>query len=154
MKKIFYKARVTITRAPDKSGAPFTVDGVHYFNRGEVNECAFSECEGYGFRKDANTRYDLGSDVGAYSVKSARARLTTAKLATERDTFIAEYLRTEKSDGFVWSIWDGVQGFTFYLMNREEFTEMVFTFCGWDGTPRLPDNTKALLQWLEERVRG
>lgn len=136
--------------------APYTVDGLKHFNAGEIAEALFSYAEGYGFRKDGNTAFDKGSDVGNTSVKSARARLTTKRLATERLAFIDAYMDAEPSEDFAWIIWQALEEGTYitaYKMERHEFRAFAERFTAMtDGTPRFPINNKALLRWLEERA--
>lgn len=157
---IKYSAVLDITIKTEKAHkkAPYTVDGSKYYNAGEIAEALFSYAEGYGFRKDGNTAFDRGSDVGNTSVKSARARLTTKRLATERLAFIDAYMDAEPSEGFAWVIWKALEEGTYitaYKMERHEFRAFAERFTAMtDGTPRFPVNNKALLRWLEERARG
>lgn len=158
MEKFTALVDITVKTEKDHKKAPFTVDGSKYYNAGEIAEALFSYAEGYGFRKDGNTAFDMGSDVGNTSVKSARARLTTKRLASERLAFIDEYMKAEPSEGFAWVIWKALEEGTYitaYKMKRHEFRAFAERFTAMtDGTPRFPINNKALLRWLEERVEG
>ena len=154
MFKIEYLSKTVITYDESHKGAKYLVNGA-YKNEGELIECGRSECAGYGFRKDGNTAFNKGSDVGEISVKSGRARLTTIHLANERIAFINEYLKNEPSKSFSYGIYNGCGRFTFYEMSREEFREFAITFIKWtpsEETPRFPITNKMVLKWLEERV--
>lgn len=158
MEKITATLDIIIKTEKAHKKAPFTVDGSKYYNAGEIAEALFSYAEGYGFRKDGNTAFDMGSDVGEISVKSARARLTTKRLASERLAFIDAYMNAEPSKGFAWIVWEAMEKGTYltaYKMERHEFRAFAERFTAMtDGTPRFPINNRALLRWLEERVEG
>lgn len=156
MEKFTATLDITIKTEKAHKNAPYTVDGSKYYNAGEIAEALFSYAEGYGFRKDGNTAFNEGSDVGNTSVKSARARLTTKRLATERLAFIEAYMNAEPSEDFAWIIWEALEKGTYiaaYKMERHEFRAFAERFTTMtDGTPRFPINNKALLKWLEERA--
>ena len=149
-----YLSKTVITYDESHKGAKYFANG-SYKNEGEIVECGRSEYGGYGFRKDANTAFNMGSDVGDVSVKSGRARLTTIRLASECIAFIDEYLKQEKSLSFCYGIYHGNGRFTFYEMSRQEFREFAITFVKWtpsESTPRFPTTTKEVVRWLDERV--
>lgn len=154
MFKIEYLSKTAIVYDENHKGAKYYVNGA-YKNEGELIECGRSECAGYGFRKDGNTAFNKGSDVGDISVKSGRARLTTIRIANERIAFINKYLENEPSKSFSYGIYHGNGKFTFYEMSRTEFREFAITFTKWtpsESTPRFPVTSKEVVKWLEERV--
>ena len=154
MFKIEYFSKTVIVYDESHKGAKYYVNGA-YKNEGEIVECGRSECAGYDFKKDGNTAYNKGSDVGDISVKSGRARLTTVRLADERIAFIDEYMRQEPSKSFSYGIYHGNGSFTFYEMSRQEFREFAVTFLKWtpsEKTPRFPTTNREVIKWLEERI--
>lgn len=155
MLKKEYQTKSVILYDKAHRGAPYTVNHLNWLNGGDLVECAVSEYEGYGFHKDANTAYNLGSDVGGISVKSARARLTTIRLAKERLEFIKLYMQNEPSQLFCYGIYNGGQSFTFYYMTRQEFIDFAIEFTKMtpsEVTPRFTTTTEAMLKWLNERL--
>ncbi len=62
----------------DRKGAKYSIDGGNkWLNGGEFNEAIFNDCLGFECAKDANTPFDVGSDIEELhmSVKSSKATL-------------------------------------------------------------------------------
>ena len=78
MKKSIYTCKTAVHFNPGHKGAPYTVDGIHYFNDGNRHEAVVSEWAGYGFSYDNDhIPFDKGSDIEELnaSVKSSGASL-------------------------------------------------------------------------------
>ena len=88
MKRTEYKINFQFTFDPMHKGAPYTMDGEHYMNGGEFAEVADKMVKGLGSKKDANTPFDMGSDIEETqtSVKSSKATLTSAKIGYDFDS--------------------------------------------------------------------
>ena len=96
--------------------------------------------------KADNVRHDKGTDIGNYSVKSARATVC-------KGTDITAYLNTDKATEFVYITANGIA----YVMNRTEYIAFVNAFgtvtCesaknGGHKKVRLGHETAKLLEWL------
>ena len=161
MVKHIHQLQTSVRFVPDHKGAPYTVDGRHFFNAGNFAECAVNEYEGFGFGYDTHAvPFDKGSDIEPLrmSVKSSKFSLACL-YGTDRDSIIAEYFRRCHSK--VWRYVVQVDSeFWFYDMNQAEFAEFLDV---WSIASRADSKTDLLkvkgkatsgkmLQWLEERV--
>lgn len=120
-------------------------------NAGARIECSIR----YALTGDAgrldNVRADRGSDVLTYQVKSARATVA-------HGTDLRAYLASDASAEYIYGTQDGRA----YVMDRETYISFCERFGaitrdsaknGGGEKIRLGHETKALLRWLEERVR-
>lgn len=163
MKKSVYFVRTAVHFNPDHKGAPYTVDGVHYFNDGNRHEAAVSEWAGYGFGYDNDhVPFDKGSDIEELnaSVKSSGASLACL-YGNDKASVIAEYFARVHSTMWIYSI--EVDGeFWFYQMNADEFKEFLEEFSGLTRESgkeirykvRLKKTSGKMVKWLEERLEG
>ena len=99
--------------------------------------------------KADNIAHDKSTDIGTYSVKSARATVC-------KGTNLTAYLDTDKATEFVYITKDG----TAYVMSRTEYERFVGAFGtitresqknGGGEKIRLGHETKKMLEWLTAR---
>lgn len=135
--------------------AKYTLDGIHFMNTGDFCEVCAKAAHGLEPKKDASTRFDMGSDVPEYnaSVKSATARLTSVKLADTLEDSIKAYFERVPSTEF-WYVIILNDQLIIYKMNAEQFKVFVSKFAKLEGgTVRLPGNNSKVWGWLENNVR-
>ena len=141
-------------------GAPYTIDGTHYMNGGEFKEVVAKDVTGYMGAKDANTRYDMGSDIPEMnaSVKSSKATLVNMVLGATFEESVDTYFANVHSTLFIYMVDIGEQ-ITEYHMNAEEFREFVENWAGLavdSGTHltkvRFKKTSGKMIKWLEERA--
>ena len=124
-------------------------------NGGEFSEVVCKAIRGFEPKKDANTKFDKGSDIEETrtSIKSNGCGLTDEKLADNREDFLAEYFRRTHSTNvdYVDIQNDEV---TIYNMDMNEFREFTNEFAKWDKhceKVRIKTTNKMRV-WLDERV--
>ena len=117
-----------------------------YKNNGQHLEQWFRFTLTGKIEKADNIEHDKGTDIGNYSVKSARATVC-------KGTDLNAYLDTDKATEFVYITKDLVA----YIMNRTEYTAFVETFGtvttesaknGGKTKTRLGHETAKMLEWL------
>ena len=154
--KTTVKNPLSYTYDAARRGAKYTVDGIHFMNAGEFLEAAAKAVFGLDPRKDANTRFDKGSDVPEFnaSVKSSRASLTTEKLAATLEESIEVYFRRVASTEF-WYVTMLDDEVSVYRMNAETFRQFVTKFGKLNerGVIRLASTSAKVLAWLESNVQ-
>ena len=163
MRKRIYHRRVRLLCDPARSRAPWSVDGVHYFNDGNLCECEASDFYGYGFQFDKKAvPFDRGSDIQPLrlSVKSNGCSLAcvySENKDTAKAEIIAEYFERVHSVGWVYVIRKETYS-ELYEMNAPEFREFVEEF---GGISRESGKTcykikirtsQKMERWLEARV--
>ena len=155
MKKVIYQNPLKYGYNPDKSGAKYTLDGVHYMNNGEFAEAIAKAHRGLEPKKDACTPFYIDSDISneKISVKSSRAHLQMIFKADTFEKALNLYFEKTASASVIWvvNIDDMI---TEYQMNMNEFRE--FTEC-WGslqntGFIRYKATSGKMIKWLEERV--
>lgn len=121
-----------------------------YKNHGQALEQEFRYYITGEIAKADNLRADKGCDLGTLSIKSARATVC-------RGTDIKAHLATDKATAFVYLS----KAKKAYTMSREEYIAFVETFAkvqyeskknGGHAKLRLGHETRALIEWLEERA--
>lgn len=146
----------SFTYSKDHKGAPYTIDGIHYMNAGELAECIDKACKGFEPVKDANTSFELGSDIEDLhiSVKSGKATLTTKKLGTSFDEILANYFKAVPSTSWDWvAVLD--EKVFIYNMDRKSFEEFTREFASLQKDRpviRYKVTSSKMLGWLEERA--
>ena len=154
MKKTVYEINVSYQMIVEHKGAPYTFDGVHFMNAGEFKEAIRKAVVGLECKKDANTRFDKGSDIEEYntSVKSSGATISPIKGDT------VEEIMREYFDRVPSSNWDYVtivdDEVIVYNMNAREFGEFVREFGRVNGRKvvRLIKESGRMIRWFEERI--
>ena len=155
MKKATYEINVAYTFDPAHKGANYTFDGEHWTNGGEFAEVITKSVLGFKAKKDANTRYDVASDIEEInaSVKSSRFTLVNFSLADTFEESIERYFETVHSTQWIYTvvIEDMV---TLYYMNRKEFSDFLFAFTTLNerNVVRCKATSGKMLKWFEERI--
>lgn len=157
MKKATYVVNVPYVFDPTHKGAPYSLNGgANWTNGGELKETLLKAALGYEARKDANTPYDMGSDIEELnaSVKSNKATLVNKVLGTNYMEVKATYFATVHSTTWIWvSLVDEV--LVAYYMNAEEFSEFMDNWASFDNSRkviRFKAESMKMLQWLEARA--
>lgn len=156
MKRTEYKINFHFAFDPTHKGAPYTLDGEHYMNNGEFAEVADKLVKGFGSKKDANTPFDMGSDIEETltSVKSSKATLTSAQIGYDFDSIKSCYFARVHSTN-----WDYVvildDSIIIYNMNAHEFDLFLSnwaTYYADRNVIRFKATSSKMLRWLDERI--
>ena len=139
-----------------RKGAMFTMDGAHWMNGGELKEAVAKAVHGLDPRKDANTRFDAGSDVPEYhaSVKSSKASLTNCKLADSFDASVTAYFESVASSEFWWvELHD--ENAIIYKMSAGIFEKFIRKFAKLNERKviRFAATSAKMLAWLDTNAR-
>ena len=152
MTKMVTEINFNFTFDTAHKGAPYTIDGVHYMNAGEFKEIVAKSVNGFTAHKDANTRFDEGSDIPELnaSVKSSGATLVNMKLADTFDEFVRVYFDRVHSTSFIWvSVIESTA--TLYTMDADEFRTFLYKFAGLNerGVVRFKKESGKMIAFLE-----
>lgn len=133
-------------------GAPYTMDGTHYMNGGEFKEIVAKAITGHMGGKDANTRYDKGSDIPELraSVKSSKATLVNMVLADTFSESVNVYFENVHSTCFIWvSVIEDMA--TLYTMDADEFRTFLYKFASLNerGYVRFKAESGKMIAFLE-----
>ena len=156
MKKQIYPVSISYQFDPSHRGAPYTFDGVHYMNGGEFTEAMVKAHMGFDARKDANTPYDMGSDIEEIraSVKSSKATLVNKKLGQNMEEVLDTYFQNVHSTSFIWGVVMD-ENLTVYTMNAKEFRPFIEAFANFDKSRqvvRFKATSGKMLNWLEAHI--
>lgn len=139
----------------DRKGAKYSFDGAKYMNAGEWKECLAKSVLGYANHKDANTPYNMGSDIPeiAASVKSSKASLTNMVLAPSFEESVNTYFANVHSTCFIWVevVDDNV---VLYEMNADEFKGFIYHWSNLNerGVIRFKASSAKMVAYLESLV--
>lgn len=156
MTRTEYIVNFPYTFDPSHVRAPYTIDGEHYMNGGEFAEIADKLVKGLGSKKDANTPFDMGSDIEETytSIKASKATLTSKQIGYDFESIKRCYFARVHSTN-----WDYVviinDTIIIYNMNAKEFEEFLdhwATYCSGRNVIRLKATSAKMLTWLDERV--
>ena len=156
MKKTTYAIDFGYHFDANRSGAKYSFDGAHWMNAGDFKETALKLVRGLGASKDANTPYNVDSDIPQThtSVKSSKATLVNKVLGESFEEAEAYYFETVASTNWSWvSVVD--ETLVEFNMNAEEFREFMETWAGWDKSRkviRFKAESLKMLSWLEARA--
>lgn len=155
MKKTVYPITEMYTYDPSHKGAPFTFDGEHWMNAGELVEILLKWAKGFKAEKDANTKWSEGSDIEqtATSVKSSGATLASDLKGENMGEMLNRYFAEVHSTN--WSFGIIIEGtLTEYNMNADEFREMLMTWASINERKviRFKKVSTKMVKWLEDRV--
>lgn len=157
MKKTTAEINLTYTFNPEHKGANYSFDGIHWTNGGEFAEVITKSVLGYEARKDANTRYDMASDIEELnaSVKSSRFTLVNLVLADTFEETIKRYFETVHSTVWIYTVVIEDTA-TLYYLNRREFEQFLNTFCFFNERKqvRCRATSGKMIKWFEDRVRA
>ena len=158
MKKTVAAINISYTFDPAHTGAPYTLDGVHYVNAGEWKEVLLKSTLGYAPKKDGNGAYDKTDDIPELnaSVKSGKATLVNKVLGESFTEIKTQYMANVHSNLWIWVtvIDDEVVA---YYMNKEEFGSFLDTWAGYAADRkviRFKADSGKMLRWLDERCEG
>lgn len=156
MNKATYEINIKYTFDNNRKGAKYSIDGIHFFNSGELAEIMDKSVKGYKVAKDANTAYDKGSDIEETntSVKSGKATLTSKVLGTNKIEVLNTYFKTVYSDNWDWVVIID-DTITIYNMNAKEFREFAEEWSAYDESRkvvRFKATSGKMIKWLEERA--
>lgn len=156
MKKQIYPVSISYQFNPEHKGAPYTFDGVHYMNSGEFTEIMVKAHMGFDAHKDANTPYDMGSDIEEIraSVKSSKATLVNKKLGQNMEEVLDTYFQNVHSTSFIWGVVMD-ENLTVYTMNAKEFRPFIEAFANFDKSRqvvRFKAISGKMLNWLEAHI--
>ena len=148
MLKNTYTLNLNYTFDPNYKGAHYVINNKH-MNAGEFIEVALKACKGYEASKDANTRFDMGSDIEEThtSVKTFGFSLCESIANTFEDT-INEYFKRTASNNVSYALLINEE-IVEYNMNMDEFKEMLVKFGTWCKDGKKIRVKKNPLKWLE-----
>ena len=154
MTKVTYQNPLKYGYNPDKSGAKYTLDGVHYMNSGEFLEIVAKAHRGLNPAKDYNTPFDIASDIESEktSIKSSKATLQTKYKADTFEKALNLYFEKTASKSVIWivNIEDVI---TEYQMTMQEFKAFTIEWASLQrGFVRYKTTSTKMIRWLEKRV--
>lgn len=151
MIKNTYAININYTFDPNHKGAHYFVNG-KYANAGEFVEIALKACKGYTASKDANTRFDMGSDIEEThtSVKTLGFSLCESIADTFTDT-VNEYIKRTASTNVSYAVVVNEEMIE-YNMNLNEFKTMLEEFGTWDASKKKIRVKRNPIHWLEMRT--
>lgn len=155
MEKVTLAHGITYARTAHR-GAPYTLDGAHFLNAGELTEICVKSALGFAPEKEANTSFRLASDIEALraSVKSAKATLTSERLADNFTDALTRYLAETASALWIFAVVNG-ERVTIYEMGASEFRAFTERWARWEaerGVIRYREASSKMLAWLDERA--
>jgi len=155
MKKEIRTINFNYTFNTAHKGANYTLDNEHWINGGEFAEIVTKSVLGYEAKKDANSRYDVASDIEEInaSVKSSRFTLVNMKLAETFEETITRYFETVHSNIWIYTVVMENEA-TLYYMNKEEFNEFLHTFCFFNErfNVRCRATSGKMIAWFENKL--
>jgi len=151
--KMTRKINLTYTYDATRKGAKYSINGgKSWLNGGEFAEAAAKAAHGLDAAKDANTRFNEGSDVPEFhaSVKSSKASLTNMKLADSFEGSVQAYFEQVASSEF-WYVTVIDELVTIYKMNATKFERFLRKFSKLNerGVIRIAATSSKMLAWLD-----
>ena len=156
MVKNVFANKVAYTFDGTRKGAKYSMDGIHWMNNGEFAEVVDKAVKGFPAGKDANTAFDMGSDIPetSTSVKSSKATLTCKVLGNDLQETLDRYFERVHSTNWDWvSLMD--ESVVIYNMNAGEFREFTETWASFDKETkriRYKATSSKMVKWFEERL--
>lgn len=155
MKKRIEKIAIDYTFNTAHKRANYTLDGEHWMNGGEFAEIITKKVLGFTPKKDANTAYDVASDIPELnaSVKSSHFTLVNKVLADTFDETVNKYFETVHSTTWIYTIIIEDTA-TLYFMTAEEFREYLYTFATLNERNVIRARTLSakMIAWFENRL--
>ena len=155
MKKLTAEIKINFTFDTAHKGANYTLDNEHWVNGGEFAEIITKSVLGFEAKKDANTAYDVASDIEeiSASVKSSRFTLVNKKLADTFDETVKRYFETVHSTQWIYTVIIENTA-TLYFMNKEEFTEYLYKFTALNerNAIRAKATSTKMIAWFESKL--
>lgn len=148
MLKNTYPIVTNFTYDANHKGAHYLIDS-KYHNTGEAVEVMLKACKGFKANKDANTRFDMGSDIEEThtSVKTFGFSLCESIADTFTDT-VNEYFKRTASTNVSYALIVNDEIIE-YNMSLEEFKDMLERFGSWEKSSKKIRVKKNPLTWLE-----
>lgn len=151
--KMTREINLTYTYDAARKGAKYSINGgKSWLNGGEFLEAVAKALHGLDPHKDANTRFDEGSDVPEFnaSVKSSKASLTNMKLADSFEASLTAYFEQVASSEF-WYVTITDELATIYKMNATKFEKFLRKFSKLNerGVIRIAATSSKMLAWLD-----
>lgn len=155
MLKDITKITLAYTHEPAHKGAPYTLDGEHFMNYGQLAQVLVDHRLTGQVRKPDHVPYDVDSDIPelSISVKSFRFTLTSKIKGNDMAEILATYSKNVASHTWAYAEIVGDELHT-YFMDKAEFIEFCERFCELNTRNLLRGKRQrvAILNWLEERV--
>ena len=155
MKKLTAEIKLNYTFDTAHKGANYTFDRQHWINGGEFAEIITKSVLGFEARKNANTRYDIASDIEEInaSVKSSRFTLVNMKLADTFEETINKYFETVHSTMWIYTVVIEETAIL-YMMNAKEFKSFLNQFCNFNERQLVRGKATSgkMIKWFEERI--
>jgi hypothetical protein len=158
MKKSISKINVNIIiDTENHKRSPYSLDGIHWMNGGELAEVLDKLSKGYKPEKDANGKWDETSDIieTRTSCKSYRFGLNNEYLGNTYEEVKTEYFKRVHSISWDYIIVDG-DTLIVYTMDKTEFAEYLDNFHIFErGRIRGVRSKKAIaemIEWLDARA--
>ena len=157
IKKTVYEITINFIYESARRGAKYSFDGgKHWVNAGEAVEIILKACLGYDAEKDANTRFDLGSDIEPIhaSVKSPAFTLTSEVIGSNFDEVLSNYFLRTASDKVAYGIIAG-DSLIVYWMDMEAFKDYLNEWGTWEASRKVIRGkklSKGMLNWLDKRA--
>lgn len=151
--KVMGKVNLSYIYDAARKGAKYSINGgKNWLNAGEFMEAVAKAMHGLDAGKDANTRFDEGSDVPEFhaSVKSSKASLTNCKLADDFESSVRAYFEQVASSEF-WYVTMVDELATIYKMNAKTFERFIRKFAKLNerGVIRFATTSAKMLAWLD-----
>lgn len=155
MKKLTAEIKINYTFDTAHKGANYTFDGEHWVNGGEFAEIITKSVLGFKAKKDANTAYDVASDIEEInaSVKSSRFTLVNKKLADTFDETVKRYFETVHSTQWIYTVVMENTA-TLYFMTAEDFREYLYKFTTLNerNVIRAKATSAKMIAWFESKL--
>jgi hypothetical protein len=155
MKKEVRTITIDYTYDTAHKGTNYTLDGQHWMNGGEFAEVITKSVLGYEAKKDANTSYDIASDIEELnaSVKSSRFTLVNKVLADTFDETVNKYFETVHSTVWIYTV-VMEETATLYYMTAEEFREYLYKFTALNerNVIRAKATSGKMIAWFESKL--
>ena len=155
MKKEVRAITIDYTYDTAHKGTNYTLDGQHWMNGGEFAEIITKAVLGYEAKKDANTSYDVASDIEELnaSVKSSRFTLVNKVLADTFDETVNKYFETVHSTVWIYTV-IMEETATLYYMTAEEFREYLYKFTALNerNVIRAKATSAKMIAWFESKL--
>lgn len=151
--KVMGKVNLSYIYDAARKGAKYSInEGKSWLNAGEFMEAVAKAMHGLDAGKDANTRFNEGSDVPEFhaSVKSSKASLTNCKLADDFEGSVRAYFEQVASSEF-WYVTMVDELATIYKMNAKTFERFIRKFAKLNdrGVIRFATTSAKMLAWLD-----
>lgn len=156
MKKITAEIKINYIFDTAHKGSNYSFDGGHkWCNGGEFAEIIAKSVLGFEPKKDANTSYDVNSDIPEIkaSVKSSKFTLVNMQLADTFEETVDRYFKTAHSTTWIYTIVIENMA-TLYIMNKTEFKRFLYTFTALNerNVVRCKATSGKMIAWFENNL--